>query len=410
MTDFDLIARSDAVSRVLDCRRSLLARDGPTETVSLPGLAGRTLAADVVAPEDRPGRSRATMDGYAVDASAEEPLSVRDGTVGPEDDPDPLDDGETVAVATGAPLPSGADAVCRREDAQVTDGRLSSPSIAPDTYVHERGSTVRAGETLFEAGERLSPKDALLLGDLGRESVPVRRRISVGLLATGAEIHDGTVPDLDAPMLAGLVSSWGGVPTRAGTVPDDSERVRSRISELAATHDVVVTTGGTSVGDRDHVVDALGALGTVRFHGVRLRPGKPVAVALLDDDAVAVAIPGKPFGAHVAATLVARPLFTGETALPTVPATAARAVEVGPTGFEYAVPVAADGGLSAAPDVPAVMPLGHEDSQLRCYREQFDPSVVSANTRATRADGLVVTETGFEAGERVDVVPFGVVE
>jgi molybdopterin molybdotransferase len=181
------------------------------------------------------------------------------------------------------------------------------------------------------------------------------------------------------------------------------DRVTDRIEALAETHDVVVTTGGTSVGHKDHVITALSDLGDVRFHRVAIRPGKPIAVAWLPDhDAAAVAIPGKPIGAHTITLLVARPLFAGESPLATVDATLARDVGIGPAGFEYAVPVTlADG---------EAMPLGHADSPLSVYSETFDPSVLSSSTRASRADGFFVTESDRPAGDPVDVVPYPVLE
>ncbi|TKX77029.1 molybdopterin molybdenumtransferase MoeA, partial [Halorubrum sp. SD626R] len=226
---------------------------------------------------------------------------------------------------------------------------------------------------------------------------------SVGLLATGTEIHEGRHTDLDSPMLAGLVDGWGGEATYEGTVPDEYDRVRDRIAGLADEHDVVMTTGGTSVGDKDYVVRALRELGTVLFHRVALRPGKPIAVATLDErDAVVFAIPGKPVGAHAVTSLVARPFFTGSTALPTVDAAMTSDVGIAVPGFTYAVPVTlADG---------EALPLGHVDSPLSVYEEAFDPSVLSSSTRATRADGFVLTESALSAGEAVDVVPYPVVE
>ena len=398
----DMLWRDAAVERVLALRAEVLA-DHPTETVPVDRIGGRTLAADLAASTDRPPHSHATMDGYAFDASESYPLAVRDASVYPEDDPPALEPGEAVPIATGAPLPEEANAVLKREEATVEDGQLRGAEIEPGTYAYERGSNVAAGERLFAAGERLSPKDALLLADLGHESVRVHERFSAGLLATGTEIHEGRHRDLDSPMLAGLIRSWGHEATVEGTVPDEYDRVRGRIADLAGRHDVVVTTGGTSVGDKDYVIRALDDLGEVLFHRVRVRPGKPIAVARLPDhDAVAVAVPGKPVGAHTITTLVARPLFVGETRMPAIEATLARDVGVGPSGFEYVVPVTLDGDEA--------MPLGHADSALSVYRDTFDPSVLSSATRASRADGFFITESGERAGDRVRVVPFPVVE
>jgi len=341
------------------------------------------------------------MDGFAFDATEPYPFSLTEESQLPEDEPDAIRPGEAVRIATGAPLPGSANAVLKQEEATVENGQLRGPSLEPGTYTYRRGSNVTAGEQLFEEGERLSAKDAILLRDLGRETVSVYERFSTAIVATGNEIHQGKTADLDSPMLAGLVESWGHEATYEGTAPDEYDRVRDRLVDLAERYDVVLTTGGTSVGEKDYVVRAMADIGVVEFHRVRLRPGKPIAFARLGN-AVGFAIPGKPVGAHTIATLVVRPFFTGRTALPTVEATLQRTVELGPAGFEYAVPV------TLADD--EAMPMGHVDSSLAVYDRQFEPSVLSSSTKATRADGFVVTESTLDRGTTVDLVPYPVVE
>ncbi|MDH5019915.1 molybdopterin molybdotransferase MoeA [Halobacterium rubrum] len=404
----DLLPRPAAVDRALAQRETALGRLD-TATVDIDAIAGRVLAEPVVASEDQPPYSYATMDGYAVDATEGYPLRVADREVFPEDDPGRLGDGEAVRVATGAPVPERANAVLKVEEAAVEDGELTGTSLSPGTYVYEQGSNVEAGERLFAAGERLSPKDAILLRDLGVESVTVREPLSVGLLATGTEIHEGRIADLDSPMLAGLVESWGHDATYEGSVPDDYDTVEARVAALADEHDVLLTTGGTSVGEKDYVIRVLAALGDVDFHRVAVRPGKPIAMADLPEyDATVFAVPGKPVGAHTITSLVARPFFTGRTDLPTVPAEVAVDVGLGPSGFEYAVPVTLEDRDGDGD--PTAMPLGHADSPLSVYEETFDPSVLSSSTRATRADGFVLTESALDAGQRVRVIPYESVE
>lgn len=398
----ELLQREAAITRVLTKRNEMLAQ-GSTEQAAIDEVEGRSAAEEIVADEDSPDHSYATMDGFAVDATADYPLSVIDIEVFPEDEPPRLEPGQAIPIATGAPLPEGANAVLKREDAAIEDGHLTGPDLEPGTYAYEQGSNVRAGETLITETERLSPKDAILLRDLGHETINVHARFSVGVLATGTEIHENRSKDLDSPMLAGLIRSWGHQATYAGSVPDDYERVRNRIETLASEHDVVVTTGGTSVGKKDYAVRALADLGTIEFHGVRVRPGKPIAVATLSDhDAMAFAIPGKPIGAHTITTLIARPFFTGHTKLPAVDATLTEDVGLPAADFEYAVPVILD-------DHDAT-PLGHHASPLRVYRETFDPSVLSSSTRASRADGLILTEEPLASGESVQVIPYPVIE
>jgi molybdopterin molybdotransferase len=148
----DTVPRERAVERVLDVRADALP-SLDTETVPLESVAGRTLATDVVAATDSPPHAYATMDGFAFDATDPYPLTLVDRSVSPEDDPSPLDSGAAVRIATGAPLPDGANAVLRREDAAVEDGRLHGIDVDPGTYTYAGGSNVSAGEHLFTAGE-----------------------------------------------------------------------------------------------------------------------------------------------------------------------------------------------------------------------------------------------------------------
>lgn len=395
-----MIWRNEAVETVQQLRQSAIGEQ-ESDTVTLARSSGRTLADSIVAAEDVPTHDQATMDGYAFNATEDYPLTVRESEIFPESEPPSLGSGEAVAIATGASLPPEANAVLKREEATVTDGKLTGTELEPGTYTYERGSNVTSGEVLFDAGERLAAKDAILLGDLGYTDVTVAERFSTGILATGTEIHEGRQNDLDSAMLMGLVRSWGHDTTYEGTVPDEYKQVKDTIAGLADTHDVVVTTGGTSVGRKDYVIRALEDLGEVRFHRVRIRPGKPLAVAEVADSIV-FAVPGKPLGAYAISTLVMRPFFTGRTDRPSLDATLAYDVNLGPEGFEYAVPVTLDGDEA--------MPLGHVESQLQVYEETFDPSVLSSSSRATRADGFVLTQSDLVAGETVDVVPYPVVE
>lgn len=397
----DILWRREAVERMLNARQDVLARQS-TEAVALgDGIGGRVLVEGIDAEADVPAFDHSTMDGFALNTADEYPLDIIDSDVFPEDEPPSIDAGQAVRIATGAPLPERADGVLKKEAATVTEGRLSGPDLDSGTYTYGRGSNVTAGETLFEAGERLSAKDTVLLRDLGVETVTVREPLSVALLATGSEIHEGRTSDLDSPMLAELLRSWGHQATYEGTVPDEYERVEARIAELAGEYDVVMTTGGTSVGTKDYVIRALNTLGTVRFHRARVRPGKPIALAELPDSTV-IAVPGKPVGAHTIVTLVARPFFTGNASLPTVDAELTHRVGIGREDFEYAVPVQLEDGTAT--------PLGHAESSLQVYEETFDPSVLSSSTRATRADGFFVTKHAVETGESVAVVPYSVLE
>ena len=397
MSRTESLARVDAVERLLVHRTAALDALS-TEDVTIDALAGRTLATEVRAPEDVPPHDYATMDGFAVATDDESPAVVAE--VFPEDAPPELAAGEAARVATGAPLPARTDAVLKREDATVTDSRVSGPELAPGTNVSPRGETARADEVLFDAGTRLAPRHAALLRDVGIDQVSVHERLSVAIVATGTEIHEGRQPDRDSDFLAGLVREWGHDPTIHESVPDDLETVRDAIESAAETHDVVLTTGGTSVGSADHVATVLDEHDLL-FESVRLRPGRPVMAAVVDGS-LAIGLPGKPLAAHTAAVLVARPFFTGEQRLPSVATALSHRVELPDDDREYAVPVAFEGG--------GAVPLGHAESALSIYEERFAPGLVSANTRVTTADSIVLAERSLETGESVDVVPYRVLE
>ncbi len=394
----DIPDRATATERALALRAAL---SPGTERVDIDALAGRTLAEAIDAPSARPPTDQATMDGFAVPANAEGPFEVV-ASVGPEDDPAPVGVGEATRIATGAPLPAGTEAVIRREDADADGDRLLGPPADAGQHVYQRGTNVAAGERLFDAGERLAPRDAALLADLGIESVTVRRRLSVATLATGTEIHEGRQPDRDTAMALGLARAWGHDATDGGTVPDDYDRVRGRVAALAADHDVLLTSGGTSVGRADHVTRALADLGEVVCPGVAVRPGRPATLARLPDCAV-LALPGKPVAAHTAAVLLGRPLLTGETAQPTLTATTDVDLELPERqGMEYAVPVLLSEGRA--------IPMGHRDSPLSLYGDRFRPGRLASATRATRADGLVFETETLAAGDDVSIVPYEVLE
>ncbi|GAB7021229.1 molybdopterin molybdotransferase MoeA [Halostagnicola bangensis] len=392
----DLIWRKEATKRTLSVREGFLESRATTAR-PVEDIAGHHLAETILAPADQPATDRATMDGYAFASSDDGPLEVVSGTSYPESDRPTIESGQAIEIATGAPLPERADTVVKQEDVDLENGMIAPPSLSAGTYVYERGSNLSAGDRLYSSGDRLSALDAILLGDIGREAVEVTEPFSVGVLATGTEIHEGRHTDLDSPMLCNLLRSWGHEPTYEGSVPDEGNRVETRIEELALEHDVVVTTGGTSVGAKDYVIDALANLGDVDFHRVRIRPGKPIAVARLPEyDALAVAIPGKPIGAYVSAAFVARALFTGEKGVPTVEYQMTHDIGLGPEGFEYVIPVTLEDETAT--------PLGHVDSPLAVYEETFDPSVLSSSTRAAAADGFVLTTSDIAAGEDVAVV------
>ncbi len=400
-------SRRTALDHTIAARTTLL--DGrPTERVVLSRTAGRVLAESVVAVTDSPPHDRATMDGYAFavadidDTASGEgyPLRVV-GDVGAEDDPMELRTGEAVRIATGAPLPARADAVLERERAEEGESELSGPPVESGRNVFRRGTTATAGETLFSAGERLTAPDAGLLADIGVAEVPALERLSVRILGTGTELVTGQQPDRDSPMLANLTRSWGHESQVVAPVPDDPDVVREAIAEHATAADVLLTSGGTGGGARDHVRSALADLGDIVVDGIDVRPGSHVRVATLPDhDAVAVALPGKPVAAFLGAASVCRALLSGDTAEPTEGGRLACDLVVPNRDTEFVVPVEHCDG-----DDDELVPLGHTDSSVPIYGERFSPRVLADCARVLEMDGYLRVRRSLDAGESVRFVP-----
>jgi molybdopterin molybdotransferase len=299
---------------------------GDVEELWLDEADGRTLASPLRACVDLPGFDRSAMDGWAVraedtaGATAAGPVRLRvSAAAGP---------GTAVAVHTGAPVPDGADAVLPVEDAERADGALDVVRrLRAGENVGRRGEDVAAGEELAPAGLRLRPQDLALLRAGGVERVPVVRTPRVRVVPTGEElVPPGAAPgadrtiDSNGVLLAGLAARWGALPDLRPVYSDDPLAIAGALEEAAGAADLVLTSGGTSVGERDQVVEALGRAGEVAFHGVAIQPARPVAAGTLRGAPV-LCLPGSPAAAFVAAFAFLRPALArlGGHPLPEAP-------------------------------------------------------------------------------------------
>jgi molybdopterin molybdotransferase len=292
----------------------------PAEMVPLRLAAGRVLAEDVASPVDVPGFDRAAMDGYAVrgedtfGASLYSPVElkligqVRAGSCFPG----PCGPGEAVRIMTGAPLPAGADAVLPAEAACEQAGSvLVRDAVPPGKHVSRRGEDVVRGTRVLEQGRRLRPQDLGLLAAIGVPEVPVIRQPSVAILVTGDELLPvGSQPsgyrivDSNSVMLEALVRRDGGVPQTGPIVPDTREALTEALSQCQA--DVVLLTGGTSVGCEDHAPGVIAELGELAVHGVAMRPASPTGVGFLRGRPVFL-LPGNPVSCLAAYDFFAGP-------------------------------------------------------------------------------------------------------
>jgi molybdopterin molybdotransferase len=293
-----------------------------TEDVSLLNAAGRVLAADVDSPVNVPGFARAMMDGFALvaegtqGATAYNPLPLRIlGTSMPSRPfGGSVSSGNAVRIMTGAPLPDGADAVLPIENAQIDGERvLVMGDVPPGKHVGQVGEDVRTGDMVARAGLMLRPQDVGLLSSLGFSQAIVMRRPRVRILITGNELLPmGTPPtgcqitDANGPMLAALVERDGGEAVVGEIVPDDRQAIldamldrprlgetRLHVGESLRDSDVVLVSGGSSVGEEDHAPTLLAEHGELAIHGIAMRPSSPTGMGKLEGRLVFL-LPGNP--------------------------------------------------------------------------------------------------------------------
>ena len=290
----------------LDEARAIIDRTiapiGRTERVRVLEASGRVLARDVAADADVPPFSRAAMDGYAVraadtaGASRQSPITLRciEQTFTGQVPRQSIGPGQCIEVATGAPLPAGADAVVMVEDTAANDeGAVRVfAAVQPQQNIGRQGADIGRGQTVLHAGAFLNASRAGALSALGLTEVEVYAKPRVAILSTGDEIVDpgtplapGQIYDINKVTLSAVVSEHGGVPVTYRTAMDTLEDVSRAVDDCLA-EDVLVFSGGSSVGRRDLIIDVIAGKGAVLFHGIAVKPGKPTAFGLIG---------GKPF-------------------------------------------------------------------------------------------------------------------
>ncbi len=322
MTEFFKVATPDQVFEVF---RSF-SRLG-VETVPLDMALRRACGADIVSPEDLPPLARSTMDGFAVRAA---------DTFGASDSIPALFDvagaivmgripgiaigkNQAAAVPTGGFLPKGADAVVMVEyTSPAGEGAIEViKPVSPGENVLGKAEDVARGECVIRAGKRLLPQEIGLLAGLGITQVPVYRRPRTEVISTGDEIvpvtdspPPGRIRDINAHSISALIKEVGGEAEMFGIVPDEPGRIRSALERALSSSDVVVLSGGSSVGDRDHMVHVVSSLpgALVYAHGIAISPGKPTLIASVAGKPV-FGLPGHPVSALVVAKVFLVPFL-----------------------------------------------------------------------------------------------------
>lgn len=374
----------------------------PAEEVALADAAGRVAAVAVTSGVDVPAFPRATMDGYALraedtfGASTYNPVILEvtgesmPGRAGAGD----VEPGTAWRIMTGAPVPAGADAVLRAEDAAEDGGRLEArAAVSKGRNVGRVGEDVRRGDEVVPAGRLLLPQDVGLLSSVGRATVAVHRRPRVRVMVSGNELlppgqrpEGYRIADSNGPMLEALVRRDGGEVAESLRLPDDEAAMRTALARPGV--DAIVTAGAVSVGREDRVPLLVAALGELQVHGVAMRPSSPTGVGRIGGVPVLL-LPGNPVSCLVAYDFFAGPVI--------------RALGGRPTASPYPIAVLPLAGR-------LVSQIGRTDyARVRVRSGLVEPIAVGGAavlSSAAAADGFVIVPSGsegFAEGHPVEV-------
>lgn len=306
-----LLPVEDALAQVL------ASASAPVTIVRLPLLEalGLVLAEDVVSPIDVPLNDNSAMDGYALradDARRELPVSQRiaAGSVGR-----PLDPGSAARIFTGAPIPQGADAVAMQEDCDAGDDRVTvRTSMRVGQNIRPRGQDIASGELVLTAGRQLLPQDIGLLASVGLAEVGVFKPLRVAILSTGdellepgsGELRSGQLYNSNRYTLAASLQAMKIDVVDGGIVPDNAEATAEALVQAAKNADCVITSGGVSVGEEDHVKSQVERLGRLDLWKLAIKPGKPLAFGNINGTPF-FGLPGNPTSVFVTFNVIARP-------------------------------------------------------------------------------------------------------
>src|SRR5829696_3575229 len=377
LTD-DCFAFSGPLLPLAEAERMIHERVAPIteiETVPLSAARGRVIASDIVAPMNLPPFVNAAVDGYAVrhadlEAQTDSRLTVGGRVTAGHDPARGIVADEAIRIFTGAPMPDGADTVFMQEDCRLEGATVVVPSgLERGANRRLAGEDLRAGSVMLPAGRRLTEQHVALAAAVGLTTLTVRRRVRVAVFSTGDEIVEpGAVRsaaalfDANRYLLAGLLERLDAQTTDLGILSDDKDALARAIAAAAGRHDLVLTSGGVSTGEADHVRSAIEEIGRLVFWRVGIKPGRPVAMGVIrGTDAQAhtgtafVGLPGNPVAAFVTFARIVRPLLlclagaAPETLLP-LPVRAAFAYKKRTGRREYVrvkLVRAADGGIDA---------------------------------------------------------------
>lgn len=390
----------------IDCR---------SETVPLTGALNRRLAEAIVSPVDIPGFSRSIVDGFAVIArdtfGATEGLPAYLNLLGEvlmgAEAGIKLSPGGAVKIATGGMLPPQADAVVMVEHTEEVDADTIAVvrPVAPGENVIRKGEDVAFGEMILPAGQILRPQDLGLLAGAGVTSVPVAVPLRVGIVSTGDEVvppetepGPGQIRDTNSYILHGLVTAAGGQAVIYGLVPDRFAELQAALAKALAENDIVLVSGGSSVGTRDMTAQVLETLGRpgVLFHGLSLRPGKPTIGAVIEGKPV-FGLPGHPVSAMLACRMLVTPLVKHGRYLP----------EGEPEGYPLSARLGRSLASGSGRDDYVRVRLEWENGELIAHPILGKSGLLSTMVKAQGLVRIPLDREGIQAGEIVPVYLFG---
>jgi len=293
------------------------------ETVSLTAADGRILAKEISAPLPLPPFTNSAVDGYAVrsgdlaqvaEQEQERALPVAGRVQAGAATQGPVEPGHAVRIFTGAPMPQGADTVFMQEDVRLDQGRVVLPAgLKPGANVRMAGEDIPAGHSALAAGQRLRPQDVALAAAFGLTHVEVRRRIRVAVFSTGNELVSpgasrgaAQLFDSNRFMLMAMLMRLGCEVSDLGILRDDRVSLASALKSVAGTLDLILTTGGVSTGEEDHVKAAVESVGTLVLWRMAIKPGRPVAMGIIGGTPF-IGLPGNPVASFVTFVHVVRP-------------------------------------------------------------------------------------------------------
>jgi molybdopterin molybdotransferase len=293
-----------------------------TTTMPIASALGYILATDVTALADHPPFANSAVDGYGfaydtLPTGDEMSLPLVDGraAAGPAYTGDVLA-GRAIRILTGAALPIGVDTVILQEDVNASDTHIHlRTGLKKNANTRPQGEDIKTGQNILPKGHKLRPADLGVLASAGISSVQVFNRLRVAVLTTGSELTDagtatdaGQIFDANRPMLLAQIAAWGFEPVDMGIIPDDANQITIALNNAAQNADAILTTGGASAGDEDHISKLLQTHGNVQTWRIAVKPGRPLALALWNSTPV-FGLPGNPVAAMVCTHIFARPAF-----------------------------------------------------------------------------------------------------